>query len=91
MNICSLKVTMDSAKCRETMENECINDLPSPIDILTEEATEDEDMDHFYFKLVDTFFGFTLFIPEDGTDLCMTTTINRTIMFSLGFIVKPSY
>jgi hypothetical protein len=49
----------------------CSNTMfPAPLDIITSNAKEDSSFGEFSFFNYDTLYAYTMFLPEDGTDLC---------------------
>lgn len=53
----------------EFINIECISLYPSPIDIITHLAETATAFNEFSFTNFDKLYEFTMYIPEDGTDL----------------------
>ncbi|ODM97374.1 Carbonic anhydrase 4 [Orchesella cincta] len=72
MHFCSpevISVLHGNQTCQNLIKSECISAYPSPINIITSHAYEDESLNEFNFINFDTFYGFDMYFPEDGTDL----------------------
>lgn len=73
MHLCSDQMwtnnDTDIVACKGRMENECINSMPSPINIIKRATIEDHTLTDISFINYNVYFGFEMFFETDGTPL----------------------